>query len=45
MSRLLVSVVVVVLVVVGGLALLASRAKERPMTRVEKTVELTNLAS
>ena len=45
MSRLLVSVVVVVLVVVGGLALLASRAKERPTTQVEKTVELTNLAS
>jgi hypothetical protein len=44
MSRLLVSVVVVVLVVVGVLALLASRAKERPTARVEKTVELGNLA-
>lgn len=45
MSRLLVSIVVILLVVVGGLALLAGRAKERPVTRVEKSVELTNLAS
>lgn len=45
MSRLLVSIVVVLVVVVGGLALLASRVKERPTTQVEKPVELTNLAS
>ena len=45
MSRLLVSIVVILLVVVGGLALLASRAKEQPTKRMEKTVELTNLAS
>ena len=44
MSRLVVSVVVVLLVIVGVLALLASRATERPTTRVEKPVELGNLA-
>ena len=45
MSRLVVSVIVVLLIVIGVVALLASRAKERPTTRVEKTVELGNLAS
>ena len=45
MSRLIVSVVVVLVVVVGGLFLLAGQAKERPTTQVEKPVELGNLAS
>lgn len=45
MSRVLVSVGVVLLVLVGVVALLASQAKERPTKRVEKTVELGNLAS
>lgn len=45
MSRFVVLVVVVLLVIAGVLALLASRATERPTTRVEKTVELGNLAS
>jgi hypothetical protein len=44
MSRLLVSLVVVLVVFAGVLALLASRAKERPTTQVEKSVELGNLA-
>ncbi len=44
MSRLIVSVVVVLVVVVGGLFFLAGSAKERPQTRVEKSVELGNLA-
>jgi hypothetical protein len=43
MSRLLVSLVVVLVVLVGGLALLAHRAHERPTTRVEKAVDLANL--
>ncbi|WP_199857327.1 hypothetical protein [Sphingomonas sp. EC-HK361] len=45
MSRLIVSLVVIVVVVVGGLFLLGSRATEKPQTRVEQTVELGNLAS
>lgn len=45
MSRLIVSLVVIIVVVVGGLFLLGSRATEKPQTRVEKTVELGNLAS
>jgi len=45
MSRLIVSVVVVLVLGVGGLFLLAGQAKERPQTRVEKPVELGNLAS
>ena len=44
MSRLLVSVAVVLLVVVALLFLLAGRATERPQTRVEKSVSLANLA-
>lgn len=44
MSRLIVSVVVVLVIVVGGLVLLAGRATERPQTRVEKAVSLANLS-
>jgi hypothetical protein len=44
MSRLLLSVAVIVIVVVGGLFLLAGRATERPQTRVEKAVTLANLS-
>ncbi len=44
MSRLLISVVVILIVVVGGLFLLAGRATERPQTRVEKAVTLANLS-
>lgn len=43
MSRLLVSVVVVLVVMVGALFLLAGRATERPQTRIEKPVSLANL--
>lgn len=45
MSRLIVSVVVLVVIVIGALFLLGSMAKERPQTRVEKPVELGNLAN
>ena len=45
MSRLLVVVVVLIVIVVGGLALLAGRAGEQPTARVEKAVELGNLAN
>ena len=43
MSRLAISVVVVLVVVVGALVLLAGRATERPRTHVEKAVTLANL--
>lgn len=43
MSRFLVSIVVLLVVVIGVLFLLAGRAAERPMTRVEKPVSLANL--
>jgi hypothetical protein len=44
MSRLLVSILVLLVVVVGGLFLLAGRAREVPQTRVEKAVSLANLS-
>ncbi|MEG3169330.1 hypothetical protein U1737_14145 [Sphingomonas sp. LB3N6] len=44
MSRFIVSVVVVLVVVVGGLFLLAGRVTERPQSRVEKAVTLANLS-
>ncbi len=44
MSRLLLSVVAILVVIVGGLFLLAGRATERPQTRVEKAVTLANLS-
>ncbi len=43
MSRLLITVVVILIVVIGGLFLLAGRDGERPMTQVEKQVSLANL--
>ncbi len=44
MSRFALSVVVVLVLVVGGLFLLAGRASERPQTHVEKDVALANLS-
>lgn len=43
MSRLVVTLLVVILLVIGGLYLLGSRATERPTTTVEKQVSLANL--
>jgi hypothetical protein len=43
MSRLLATIVILLVVVVGGLFLLAGRARERPTTHVEKVVSLGNL--
>jgi hypothetical protein len=43
MSRLVVSLVVILVVVVGGLFLLAGRATERPTHRIEQQVSLANL--
>ncbi|WP_275431401.1 hypothetical protein [Sphingomonas longa] len=43
MSRLVITVVVILVVVIGGLFLLAGRDGERPMTQVEKQVSLANL--
>ncbi len=43
MSRLVLTAVIALVVVVGGLFLLAGRARERPPVRVEKAVNLANL--
>lgn len=45
MSRLIVSFVVLLVIVLGALFFLSGRATEQPTTRVEKAVELGNLAS
>lgn len=45
MSRLAISLVVILVVVVGGLFLLAGRATEQPQTQVEKVVPLANLSN
>ncbi|NJR77048.1 hypothetical protein [Sphingomonas corticis] len=45
MTRLIVAVVVVLALVAGLLFFLSGRASEQPTTRVEKAVELGNLAS
>ena len=44
MSRLLVIVVVALVVLIGGLFLLAGQATERPLTPVEQQVDLANLS-
>lgn len=44
MTRLIVSVVVLLAIVLGVLFFLAGRAGEQPVTRVEQAVELGNLA-
>lgn len=44
MSRFVLSVIVVLVVIVGGLFLLAGRASERPQTHVEKAVTLAKLS-
>jgi hypothetical protein len=44
MSRLVVAVVAALVVLVGGLFLLAGQATERPRTQVEKAVDLANLS-
>lgn len=44
MSRPLLILVVLLVVIVGGMALLAGRATERPQTHVEKAVDLANLS-
>lgn len=43
MPRPLLILIVVIVVVFGGIALLSTQAKERPVTRVEKPVTLANL--
>ena len=40
----IVSLVVLLLIVIGALYFFAGRAGEKPMTRIEKAVELGNLA-
>ncbi|WP_343525928.1 hypothetical protein [Sphingomonas sp.] len=43
MSRMVVSLIVLLVVIVGGLFLLSGRATEQPTTQVEKAVALGNL--
>lgn len=43
MSRMIGVVVVVLVVLVGGMVLLAGRAHEKPTARIEKAVSLANL--
>ena len=43
MSRFAVSVVIVLVILIGGLVFLAGRDSERPQTHVEKAVSLANL--
>jgi hypothetical protein len=43
--RFIVSLLIVVLVIVGALFFFAGRATERPVTQIEKPVELGNLAA
>ncbi len=43
MSRMLVTLIVVLVLVVGGLFLLSGRAHETKQTHVEKAVSLANL--
>jgi preprotein translocase subunit YajC len=45
MSRSMVTLLVILLIVVGGMFLLSRRAKEQPVTHVEKVVPLANLAN
>lgn len=45
MSRLIVSLVVLLVVVIGGLFFLAGSATEKPVSQIETPVELGNLAS
>lgn len=44
MSRMMIGLIVVVVVLVGGMILLSSRAHDKEPTRVEKAVSLGNLA-
>lgn len=44
MSRLILSFVALLVVIVGVLFVLASQAKERPTSRIEQPVEIGNLA-
>ncbi len=45
MPRLIVSLVVLLVIVIGALFFFAGRAGEKPTARIEKVVELGNLAS
>ncbi|MDE0877687.1 MAG: hypothetical protein OSB00_03330 [Sphingomonas bacterium] len=44
MSRFAVSVVIVLVILIGGLVFLAGRNSEQPQTQVEKAVSLANLS-
>ena len=45
MSRMMVALIVVLVVLVGGLFLLAGSAREKATVRVEKVVPLANLSN
>jgi len=45
MSRSLIVLLVILVLVIGGLFVLAGRAHEKPQVRVEKVVPLANLSN
>ncbi|MEG3151395.1 hypothetical protein U1769_15990 [Sphingomonas sp. ZT3P38] len=45
MSRPLIALIIILVVVIGGLFVLAGRSNEKPLTRVEKVVPLANLSN
>ncbi|MEO9132320.1 MAG: hypothetical protein ABI240_14065 [Sphingomonas sp.] len=45
MSRPLIALIVILVVVIGGLFVLAGRSNEKPQVRVEKVVPLANLSN
>ena len=45
MSRPVIALIIILIIVVGGLFVLAGRSSEKPLTRVEKVVPLANLSN
>ncbi|CAN5745542.1 hypothetical protein BH11PSE6_BH11PSE6_04730 [soil metagenome] len=45
MSRPVIALIIILIIVVGGLFVLAGRSNEKPLTRVEKVVPLANLSN
>ena len=45
MSRSLIALIVILVVVIGGLFVLAGRSHVKPLTHVEKVVPLANLSN
>ena len=45
MSRPVIALIIILIIVIGGLVVLAGRSNEKPLTRVEKVVPLANLSN